>query len=58
MNMKKTYINPTMEVVKIQINQMLAASPGVETGDGLGNGYNSSDVTYGRDFDFDEEEEY
>ena len=56
--MKKTYINPTMEVVKIQINQMLAASPGVETGDGLGNGYNSSDVTYGRDFDFDDEEEY
>ena len=58
MNMKKTYINPTMEVVKIQINQMLAASPGVETSDGLGNGYNSSDVTYSRDFDFDEDDEY
>ena len=56
--MKKTYINPTMEVVKIQINQMLAASPGVENGDGLGNSYNSGDVTYGRDFDFDDEEEY
>ena len=26
--MKKTYINPTMTIVKIQTAQMLAASPG------------------------------
>ena len=26
--MKKTYINPEMEIVKIQTTQMLAGSPG------------------------------
>ena len=31
--MKKTYINPTMEVVKIQTQQMLAASPTILLGD-------------------------
>lgn len=32
--MKKTYINPTLEVVKIQTQQMLASSPL-----GIGSGY-------------------
>lgn len=32
--MKKTYINPTLEVVKIQTQQMLASSPlGIGGGD-------------------------
>ncbi len=57
--MKKTYINPALEVVVLKFNNsLLAGSPGVENGDGLGNSYNSGDVTYGRDFDFDDEEEY
>ncbi len=55
--MKKTYINPALEVVVLKFNNsLLAGSPGVENGDGLGNSYNSGDVTYGRDFDFDDEE--
>ena len=55
--MKKTYMNPTLEVDALEINNsLLAGSPGVENGDDLGNSYNSTDVTYGRDFDFDEEE--
>jgi hypothetical protein len=37
--MKKTYINPTMEVVRVQTRQMLAASAPMynenATGDGL-----------------------
>jgi len=54
--MKKTYMNPVICVVTIHTTQMLAASPGVETGDGLGKGYNSGDVSYGRGFDYDDEE--
>ena len=57
--MKKTYINPTLEVVVLKYNNsLLAGSPGVENGDDLGKEYSSSDVTYGRDFDFDDEDEY
>lgn len=54
--MKKTYMNPVICVVTIHTTQMLAASPGVETGDGLGKEYNSDDVSYGREFDYDDEE--
>ncbi len=48
--MKKTYINPSMEVIKIGTQQMLAASTMSVQGD-----YNS-DVTIGsNEFSFDEE---
>ena len=30
--MKKTYINPTMEVVKMQVNQMICLSAGLDQG--------------------------
>ena len=57
--MKKTYINPTLEVVVLKFNNsLLAGSPGTKTGDTLGDNFNDQDVTYGRDFDFDDEEEY
>ena len=57
--MKKTYMNPVICVVTIHTTQMLAASPGVNDGDGLGKGYNSDDVSYGRGFDYyDDEEEF
>ena len=55
--MKKTYINPSIEVVKIQTVGMLAGSPlqsstpADVTGDG---NYNS----LGREYDFDDEDEY
>lgn len=54
--MKKTYMNPVICVVTIHTTQMLAASPGVNDGDGLGKGYNDDDVSYGREFDYDDEE--
>ena len=47
--MKKTYINPTIEVVKIQTVGMLAQS--LPTDD-------STSQNLSRDFDFDEEDEY
>ena len=57
--MKKTYINPSMEVVKLQMHQqMLAGSPLQDSTPAEVNGdgnYNS----LGRDFDFDDfEDEY
>ena len=57
MNMKKTYINPTMEVVKLQMHQqMLAGSPdGNNMVDPESEAQNPS-VFEGRGFDFDEEE--
>ena len=47
--MKKTYINPTIAVVKLQTVGMLAAS--LPTDD-------STEQNLGRSFDFDDEEEY
>ena len=52
--MKKTYIEPTMKVVMIMTNTILAASPG-----GVGASsqeMGSSDVQFGRSFDFDDED--
>ena len=46
--MKKTYINPEMEVVKLQTMQMLAASANV-----LGNYDESTMTDLGREDDFD-----
>ena len=56
--MKKTYINPTMEVVKIQMTQMLAASQlDIDTANTQGVVEKSSDIL-GREYDFDDEDEY
>ena len=54
--MKKTYINPTIEVFKIHTTAMLAASP-----DGTANGLDTSKTVGAgdidaRDFDFDDED--
>ena len=54
--MKKTYIIPEMEVVKIQMQHMLAASPNqvneiVGVGEPLGREF---DYEFGDEFDFDE----
>ena len=56
MNMKKTYINPSIEVVKIKKVGMLAGSPLQDRTPAEVNGdgnYNS----LGRYFDFDDEDE-
>ena len=55
--MKKTYSNPTMEVVKLQMHQqMLAGSLPITGEDATTNG--SGDYNDARDFDFDDEDEY
>lgn len=53
--MKKSYINPSMEIVKIQTQQMLAVSTqNFEFGTGTKGGAEACS----RDFDFDDEEEW
>ncbi len=53
--MKKTYINPQMEVVKIATHQMLASSPdaGLDSSKSVNAG-----LIEGREFDFDDDDEY
>ena len=56
--MKKTYINPELEVVKIQTMQMLAASdPGLGGGD-FGGGDPILAPELGDDFDFSDEDAF
>ena len=51
--MKKTYINPSMEIVKIQMNQhLLDGSPVVTM-----SGKNAENAGMGREFDFDFDED-
>ena len=50
--MKKTYINPQIEVIKIVTQQMLALS--IETSSTRQDPSSAA----GREFDFDDEEEY
>ena len=52
--MKKTYINPEMEVVKLQLMSMLAAS--LEKGVG-GKNAEESDASYYYDFENEEYED-
>ena len=55
MTMKKTYIIPTLEVVRVETQQMLALSGGVSNGSGVGNSFNDGDVSYSRDMFIDGE---
>ena len=48
--MKKEYINPEMQVVMMQTMTVLAASEGVNSGNSVGDGYSSTDVTYSSGF--------
>lgn len=50
--MKKTYINPTIDVVKIQ-SQLLLANSLLKDNDAV---ISSNDDVLGRDFDLDDEE--
>ncbi len=51
--MKKQYIQPALEVVKLKYStQLMAESLGV------GSGTLSADEALGREYDFDDEEEY
>lgn len=51
--MKKTYINPTMEIVKVATQQMLAGSPAGQVLDKNGTQIDDGDLIGGRGDDFD-----
>lgn len=44
--MKKTYFAPTAKTIDLCNETLLAVSPGVTTGSGLGNEYNGEDENY------------
>ena len=44
--MKKTYSSPKAKIISIDTERFVAASPGVETGSGLGNEYISGDESF------------
>jgi len=46
--MKKTYINPAMEVVKVETHKMLAESMAISS--------EKTSTLDGRDYDFDDED--
>ena len=46
--MKKTFVSPKMETVKIEVSQMIASSPG------LGGSWSSADPILGREGDLDD----
>ena len=51
--MKQTYINPIVNVVKIQTSNIIASSPALEIKNDDATGAGMS-----REFDYDDEEEY
>ena len=51
--MKKTYITPTSKTVVLRDRNMILC---LSNGESLQNEYNSSDVSYGRSYDFDDDE--
>ena len=56
--MKKAYLNPQVDIVKIPVNrQMLTISVGGSGGTGGSNGDYGGGVNTSREFDYDEEEE-
>lgn len=56
--MKKTYIVPTCEFVKLNAADIIATSGGVGDGGTLGQGFSETDITYGRDGDFWDDEDW
>ena len=56
--MKKTYINPSVEVIKIHTIGMLADSLTKYAGEASVNGEGEYTNQLGREFDFDDEVEY
>ena len=51
--MKKTYINPTLDVVEMKYTHQLLNGSGVLTGGVPGEEYTPGDVSFGREDDFD-----
>ncbi|MBQ9668218.1 MAG: hypothetical protein IJV45_05705 [Prevotella sp.] len=53
----KKYMKPEISIELIQVSSMILAGSGVESGDSVGNEYNSSDVTYSRGRGFWDDED-
>ncbi len=51
--MKKTYINPEVEVIKLASQMQILNGSGVTTGSVPGEEYTDTDVSFGREEDFD-----
>jgi hypothetical protein len=51
--MKKTYINPEVEVIKLASQMQILNGSGVLTGGVPGEEYTDTDVSFGREEDFD-----
>lgn len=54
--MKKSYIAPVCEIVKLNTADIIATSGGVGDGGAPGREYFGGDVSYGRDGWFDDDE--
>ena len=54
--MTKTYIKPETITIKVESQQIMAGSGGVNDGDSPTGKYDPEDVTYSRGFGFFEEE--
>lgn len=55
--MKKSYKNPVLKVVKLHIANSLLAGSGVTDGSAVGNAVKGTE-DYGREFDFTGDDEY
>ena len=55
--MKKTYKKPTMALINIENENILAGSGGVGNGGSVGRSYIGTDVSYGKGMDDDWDEE-
>jgi len=55
--MKKTYLNPEMEIVMLETLQMIAASQGgVSTGGKPGEEYTEGDTTYSPEYEDEDDD--
>lgn len=54
---RKDYIRPSIEIIQFE-GEILAASVGVETGDGLGNDFDENDETFSNKRDYWGENEW
>ena len=55
--MKKTYINPAMDIVMLNMDCNILAGSGVTNGSPVGKEFNSEDKSYGRRGFFDDDED-
>lgn len=55
--MMNEYIKPTTDIYAVSSNKFFAASPGVESGDGLGNGFDPGDGEFSKGGDWEDDDD-